>query len=64
MLGHARTRVVHFRLFQKPAPRLVREQDEGSQLAATLQMRKDFAGNAFLFFGRRIIGALGTVLDK
>src|SRR5712692_6010401 len=64
MLGTMRARVVHFRLFQELAPRLVREQRESAQLAAALKMREDFAGNVFLLFERRISGSLRSVLDE
>src|SRR4029077_15294486 len=64
MLEKARSRVVHFRLVQELAPGLVREQGEGTQLAAGLKMREDFAGDAFQLFRRGAVGSLRSVLDE
>ena len=64
VLGKSRARVVHFRLLQELAPRLVREQGQGAELAAVLKVYEDFAGNAFLLFDSRTFGSLRAVLDE
>src|SRR4029077_1111638 len=64
MLGKLWTRVVHFRLFQELAPGLVREQGQGAQLAAVLEVGEDLACSAFLLFERGTIRSLRAILDE
>jgi len=64
MFRQPRACLVHLGLFEKLAPCLVREQSDRTQLAAFFEVRKDFTGDALLFFHCGRTDSFGTVFDE